>query len=143
VVAPNELTLQFYEKPGCINNTKQKKILRELGFQLEEHNLLTTPWSVERLQEFFATLPVTKRFNNSAPAIKEGSVKPENLDDAESLEAMIRDPILIRRPLIRCGDVYKVGFDLDELLLSLGVELKDEQQVAVPDGIEQCARLGE
>ena len=34
-------TITFYEKPGCINNTRQKKLLEAAGHQVVAKNLLT------------------------------------------------------------------------------------------------------
>ena len=50
--------LTFYEKPGCQGNARQKALLRSAGHQLTVRNLLTEPWTAERLQGFFGDLPV-------------------------------------------------------------------------------------
>jgi nitrogenase-associated protein len=55
----------FYEKPGCINNTKQKALLLAAGHQLDVHNLLTTPWTPETLRPFLAARPVKEWFNST------------------------------------------------------------------------------
>ena len=46
-------TVTFYEKPGCINNTRQKKLLAAAGHQVVAKNLLTEVWQAERLRAFF------------------------------------------------------------------------------------------
>lgn len=43
-------TLTFYEKPGCQGNARQKALLRAAGHQLHVRNLLTEPWTPERLR---------------------------------------------------------------------------------------------
>ena len=43
----------FYEKPGCGTNRKQKAMLAEAGHALDERNLLTEPWTAERLLRLF------------------------------------------------------------------------------------------
>lgn len=130
----------FYEKPGCINNTRQKKILKEAGFELEVRNLITTSWSVSSLEGFFSELPKTEWFNPSAPAIKSQQVIPEQLSEQASLEAMTKDPLLIRRPLIEFQDYQVAGFDLErlvEVVQSKGAVLIGSD-VSVPKDIEQC-----
>jgi nitrogenase-associated protein len=104
-------TVLFWEKPGCVNNTKQKKLLREAGHEVLEHNLLTEAWGAGRLRGFFGTLPVAAWFNGSAPAIKQGLVKPESLDEKAALALMLDDPLLIRRPLMQVGERCEAGFD--------------------------------
>lgn len=125
--------LDFYEKPGCINNRKQQEILRQLGHVLRAHDLLTTPWTPERLRPFFAAKPVTEWFNYTAPRVKSGEVNPTKLDETAALAAMVTDPLLIRRPLIACEAGQCSGFDDNPVLQALGV-------YEAPEGIETCPR---
>jgi len=111
----------FYEKPGCINNTRQKKLLVEAGHEVDVRNLLTTDWTVETLSPFFHGLAVTDWFNKSAPAVKAGDVKPESLNADSALALMLQEPLLIRRPLMLIDDAYFVGFDVDSLNLLIGL----------------------
>ena len=101
----------FYEKPGCINNSKQKGLLSNAGHHVDARNLLTEPWSREALLAFFDRLSVTMWFNSSAPDIKSGQIDPSELSEEQALELMIQNPVLIRRPLMRVADEYRVGFD--------------------------------
>lgn len=104
-------TVTFYEKPGCINNTRQKKLLAAAGHQVVAKNLLTEAWQPERLRSFFGELSVRDWFNYSAPAIKHGEVEPDKLTEQEALALMLENPLLIRRPLMQVGDTLMAGFD--------------------------------
>lgn len=104
-------TVNFYEKPGCINNTRQKKLLAAAGHQVIAKNLLTEGWQPERLRAFFGALAVRDWFNYSAPAIKLGEIAPEKLTEQQALALMVENPLLIRRPLIQVGDRLMAGFD--------------------------------
>lgn len=101
----------FYEKPGCINNTKQKRWLRESGHEVVEKNLLTHGWQAAELMQFFAGLPVTQWFNQSAPRVKSGEIDPAQLDPEQAITLMQVEPLLIRRPLMQVADSSMVGFD--------------------------------
>ncbi len=101
----------FYEKPGCINNTKQKKMLVQAGHCVDSRNLLTEQWDKESLLAYFDHLSVTMWFNTSAPDIKSGKIDPSALSEDKALELMIKNPILIRRPLMRVEDECRVGFE--------------------------------
>ncbi len=124
----------FYEKPGCINNTKQKKLLENAGHTLEVHNLLTTSWTVEQLRPFFGTRPVLEWFNPTAPRIKSGEIIPNQLDEKTALNLMIADPLLIRRPLIQVDDVYRVGFDAEQIETWIGLNAS----TPVTEDLETC-----
>ena len=132
-------TLVFYEKPGCINNRKQKQILQDAGYSLDVKNLLTEPWQPLRLRAFFGDKPVIDWFNQSAPRVKSGEVNPAVLSEEEALSAMIAEPLLIRRPLIDCGqNQFLCGFDLDQIQRVTNTETGE--RIDVPDTIEQCPR---
>ena len=104
-------TVTFYEKPGCVNNTRQKKLLAAAGHQVIAKNLLTENWQAERLRAFFGAMPVSDWFNYSAPAIKHGEIDPEAISEQEALALMLENPLLIRRPLMQVGDSLMAGFD--------------------------------
>ncbi|HHP7232872.1 MAG TPA: ArsC/Spx/MgsR family protein [Xenococcaceae cyanobacterium] len=125
----------FYEKPGCINNTKQKALLKAAGHEVIVHNLLTTPWTVTSLRPFFGDRPVVEWFNRTAPLIKSGAVIPENLTEATALELMIQHPLLIRRPLMQVGDRYEVGFDRAKVAAWIGLVTPNSTE-----DLETCPR---
>ena len=117
-------TVYFYEKPGCINNTRQKKLLKcrvgnavlptifVTAFFGGQKSLPTLRfWQPDSLRPFFGKLAVRNWFNVSAPAIKQGEIEPENLTEQEVLALMLKNPLLIRRPLMQVGDELMAGFD--------------------------------
>lgn len=104
-------TVYFYEKPGCINNTRQKKLLAAAGHQVVALNILAEPWQKDRLRAFFGELAVRDWFNYSAPAIKNAEIEPDRLTEQQALALMLENPLLIRRPLMQAGDRMMAGFD--------------------------------
>lgn len=138
-------TVVFYEKPGCVNNTKQKTLLQAAGHELQVHNLLTASWTAEKLRRFFGQRPVTEWFNPTAPLIKSGEVIPEQLEAEAALALMVAHPILIRRPLIQVNDRYEVGFDLaliDEWI-GLSAHASHSPGQALSQDLETCPRTQE
>jgi nitrogenase-associated protein len=129
-------TVLFWEKPGCVNNTKQKKLLREAGHEVLAHDLLTEAWQAERLRGFFGQLPVAAWFNGSAPAIKQGLVQPEALDEKAALALMLDDPLLIRRPLMQVGARCEAGFDPARVDAWIGLTPQTDKQ----QDLETCPR---
>jgi nitrogenase-associated protein len=101
----------FYEKPFCAANAKQKQILRSSGCTLIERNLLEHGLSVDELRAFMGEKRVPEWFNPAAPSIKNGQINPDNLNEVEALELLMKDPILIRRPLMVIGTEKLCGFD--------------------------------
>jgi nitrogenase-associated protein len=124
----------FYEKPGCINNSKQKKLLQDAGHELDCRNLLTETWSRNRLLKYFDHMSIPMWFNASAPEIKSGRIDPSRLSEEEALALMMNDPILIRRPLMQVGEEYRVGFDQAVVDAWIGLRVVSEAD------LEHCPR---
>lgn len=101
----------FYEKPFCAANAKQKEILRSSGCTLIERNLLEHGLDADALRSFMGDRNVSEWFNPAAPAVKNGFLSPDTLNEAEAMELLMGDPILIRRPLMIIGSEKLCGFD--------------------------------
>jgi len=129
--------ITFYEKPGCINNARQKKLLKISGHQLIERDLLAEQWTPGRLRPFFKSLRVAEWFNQYAPRIKNGEISPESIDADTALALMVEDPLLIRRPLMISGSLYLSGFDADEVTGMLAMAF---QQISETGDLETCVQ---
>lgn len=116
----------FYSKPGCQGGTKQKVLLTAAGHEVVAYNLLTEPWTVERLRSFFGDRPVAEWFNPSSPKVKSGEVVPEKIDAETALQLMLREPLLIRRPLLEIDNRREVGFDVQKIDAWIGLKPADE-----------------
>jgi nitrogenase-associated protein len=101
----------FYEKPGCAGNARQKALLLASGHKVDARNLMAEPWSVSSLRPYFGEKPVREWFNKESPRVKSGEIDLEHVTPQTALVAMILDPTLIRRPLMRVGDHCEAGFD--------------------------------
>jgi nitrogenase-associated protein len=125
----------FYEKPGCAGNLRQKRLLADAGHTVLARNLLTEPWTAERLRGFFGARPVAEWFNRNAPKVKSGTVVPEALDAESAMALLLADPLLIRRPLLEADGRQEAGFDPPRIHAWLGLGIAIE--VPLPEG---CAR---
>jgi len=106
--------LIFYEKPDCGGNARQRALLEAAGHTVQRRDLLAHPWTRERLLDFLGSLPVAQWFNRAAPRIKSGALDPDALDRESALQALLAEPLLIRRPLMQRVDGERlVGFELD------------------------------
>lgn len=91
------------------------------GHIVETVNLLEYPWSKEILEKFLGEKPAAECFNPAAPSIKSGAINPLDFTREEAIALMIREPLLIKRPLIKIGSHHLQGFDTSVLrnLISL------------------------
>jgi len=129
-------TILFYEKPGCQNNIRQKKILELSGHIVEPINLLVHQWTTEELGHFLGEKPIAECFNPAAPAIKSGLINPFEFSKEEALEIMIKEPLLIKRPLLKIGNQCIQGFDTSLLQQMINLSpVKDADTIAEKSGM--------
>lgn len=128
------MDVRFYEKPGCVTNSRQKAMLVAAGHTVEAHNLLAEPWAAARLMDFFGELPPSQWFNRAASAVKSGAVDPDAVDRNTAMALLLAEPLLIRRPLIEAGNWRCIGFDVAAVDSVIGLSM------ATPEGpLEGCA----
>ncbi|MEH2327634.1 ArsC/Spx/MgsR family protein [Nostoc sp.] len=125
----------FYSKPGCKGGTKQKVLLTAAGHEVIPYDMLKEPWTVERLRSFFGDRPVAEWFNPSSPKIKSGEIVPEKTDAQTALQLMLKEPLLIRRPLLEIGDRREVGFDVQKIDAWIGLQAVDESLQEISDNL--------
>jgi len=116
----------FYEKPGCANNTRQKQLLSQAGHQVVARDLLSEPWTKDRLLAFFACRPVAEWFNPAAPRVKSGEIAPRQVTADQALDAMLADPLLIRRPLMEADGTRMIGFEQHTVDAWIGLSPDDD-----------------
>lgn len=126
----------FFEKPGCINNTRQKKLLHEAGHEVDARDLLKELWTADSLRPYFGDLPVKEWFNRTAPAVKSGEVNPDAVSEQEALGLMIDMPLLIRRPLMQVSGEYRIGFDMGDVNDWIGLNSIENDM-----DVETCPRI--
>ena len=128
-------TIRFFEKPHCTGNARQKAILLSSGHRLLTENLLEFPFTREELRSFFGALPVVQWFNQLAPRVQSGELDIASMDEDQALDAMLADPLLIRRPLMEIGSVRLVGFNIDELE-RIGVSCRTSPRLNLLHGVD-------
>ncbi|MDF7807874.1 ArsC/Spx/MgsR family protein [Pontiellaceae bacterium B12219] len=129
--------LLFYEKSGCKGNARQKAILEANGYTLEVKSLLDEPWERGQLRSYFGTRPVSEWFNRKTPAVKQGRIDPTSFNADDALDTMLREPILIRRPLLDIDGQRMCGFD-DEVQAMLGLAESIQGLEACQNTVERC-----
>mgnify|MGYP000075278075 FL=1 len=127
------MLITFYEKPGCGGNSRQKNALVGLGHILDVKNLLAEKWERGELRKYFGNKQLSDWFNMTAPAIKDGIVKPADLDEDGALEAMLKDPLLIKRPLMKSGEKMMSGFDPVEIQEIFGFDVSAQEACSKKD----------
>ncbi|MEI6891487.1 MAG: ArsC/Spx/MgsR family protein [Pontiella sp.] len=135
----------FFEKPGCINNTKQKTWLEVASHTVEAHSILEHPWKTEELRSFLPGDKPAKWFNRTAPAIKNGKLDPDSFNESNALAILIETPILIKRPLMQIDQIKLQGFDKEKINLLIGLSAAPGEEEIVEklnaDNLMVCPKI--
>jgi nitrogenase-associated protein len=115
----------FFEKSGCGGNVRQKELLKKHNITFEVKDLLNTKWSYEDLVGYFEGLEIVDMFNSFAPQVRDKEIDITKLSKDEAINLMIKNPILIKRPLMQINGVKICGFDIDKIneLLNINIEM--------------------
>jgi nitrogenase-associated protein len=131
----------FYEKTGCSGNAKQKELLKSHNISFSVKSLLDTRWSKETLSEFFKGLEVIDIFNPFAPQIRDKEIDISKLSKDEAIELMIKNPILIKRPLLDINGVKICGFDIEKINELLNINIDTNKKLNTCSSSDSCTNV--
>jgi arsenate reductase len=107
----------IYHNPMCGTSRKTLEILRDSGADVSIHEYLKNPPTREELKRLYERAGITPREGLRAkePLAQElGLIRPDVTDD-EVLDAMVKHPILIERPLVETGKGVRLCRPQDEV----------------------------
>jgi len=134
--------ITFFEKTGCVNNTKQKQILALFGYEVEAVDLIKYDWTKDEILAFLGELPPNEWFNTKAPDITSGKIDPSTFTKETALEALLNKHILIRRPLLDIEGSKLAGFDIDKINSAVLKAKKKTQIISelLGQNLEDCPK---
>jgi arsenate reductase len=94
------LKATIYHNPMCGTSRKTLEILQDSGASLNVVEYLKTPPSVSELARLYARAGISPREGLRMREAEAQALVERGASDAEILEAMLRNPILIERPLV-------------------------------------------
>jgi arsenate reductase (glutaredoxin) len=105
----------LYHYPGCSTCKKARAFLAKKGVEVRAIDLVEEPPSAKVLADVLALsgLELKKLFNVSGQSYRQGGFKEKlpGMSEKQALAALAADGKLIKRPILRMGDVALVGFD--------------------------------
>ena len=78
-------------------------------FELEERDYFKEPFTEDELKELAGDTPLSEMFARRSPALKNMGLAGQELSDDEILALMLKEPRLVRRPLVRMEGKLLVG----------------------------------
>jgi arsenate reductase-like glutaredoxin family protein len=87
----------------------------ELQVELDERDYARNPLSRGELEELFRGRDPRDFINPKSPAFKTLALKDNQLTEDQAIALMVREPNLLKRPLVIAGKKLIAGFDRDAL----------------------------
>ncbi len=96
------MSTRIYHNPRCSKSRQTLEILTERGETPQIIKYLETPPNADELRELLDMLGIAPRdlMRKGEPEYKSQGLDDESLDDATLIEAMVKTPKLIERPIV-------------------------------------------
>ena len=94
---------------------KAKEFLSQKNVEINERDFFKNPFSRAEIEELLHGKPATEMFNFRSPSFKNLGVEQEKLSNDDMIELMLKEPRLVRRPVVRMDN--KVFFGADKSVL--------------------------
>ncbi len=115
------MSVKIYHNPRCGKSRETLKLLESRGIEPEIVEYLKHPPTAAELQDILNKLGFKPRelMRTKETEYKQNGLGDKTLSDAELIEAMIRIPKLIERPIVLANDKAAVGRPPESILAIL------------------------
>lgn len=79
---------------------------------MEERDFFKDSFSEQEIRDLAEGVGISQLFARRSPSLKQMGLADRELSEAEMLDLMLREPRLVRRPLVRLGERLLVGVNL-------------------------------
>ena len=105
------MSITIYHNPKCSKSRQTLKLLEEQGGNLAIIEYLKNPPTAEKLKEILSLLGMSPRdlMRKKEDEYKKLGLANSNLSDGDLIDFMVRNPILIERPIVIYGERAVIG----------------------------------
>ena len=94
---------------------KAREFLSQKNVEVNERDFFKSPFSRSEIEGLLQGKQASEMFNFRSPSFKQLGVEKDNLGNSELIDLMLKEPRLVRRPVVRIGD--NVYFNADKSVL--------------------------
>ena len=105
------MTVTIYHNPRCSKSRQTLALLRDHGLTPSVVDYLKTPPDAATLSDLLDKLdcPPRQLMRVKEPVYQELGLSDENLNDADLIQAMVKNPILMERPIVVTSNRATLG----------------------------------
>lgn len=111
----------IYHNPRCSKSRQTLALLEEKGVTPEVVLYLETPPSADQIKDILAKLAIKPRqlMRTKEALYKENNLADDSLTDEQLIDAMVRFPKLIERPIVLANNKAALGRPPEDILAIL------------------------
>lgn len=115
------MNVRLYHNPRCGKSRDTLKLLRSRGIEPEVIEYLKTPPDADTLRDLIARLGIAGHQLLRKKQKEYGTLQlPDQPDDDAAIAAMVREPILMERPIVVAGARAVIGRPPERVLELIG-----------------------
>lgn len=99
---------------------KAKEFLSQKNVEINERDFFKHPFSQEEIEDLLQGKSAVEMFNFKSPSFNKLKMERNKLNDKDLIELMLKEPRLIRRPVVRFGGKIYFGANKSALQNLLG-----------------------
>ncbi len=106
------MAIDFYHNPRCVTSRKALDLLRKKGIEPNIIEYLKTPPSKAQLKKIAELIGIHPRDllrRREKAALATAGIDAKTASATAALDAMVKDPVLIERPIIVNGRKARLG----------------------------------
>jgi arsenate reductase (glutaredoxin) len=103
------MPVTIYHNPRCNTSRKTLAMLREKGVEPEIVEYLKTPYTAAQLKQLLGQLkmPASRLLRKKEAAA--AGIDPKTLSEDQLIAAMVKNPIVVERPIVVSGGKAALG----------------------------------
>jgi len=104
-------SIKVYHNPRCSKSRQTMELLSEKGVQTEIIEYLKTPPNKQELKEILSMLDLQPRqlMRTHEAEYKDNNLADESLTQDQLIDAMVKFPKIIERPIVVCNGKAAIG----------------------------------
>ena len=103
------MPVRIYHNPRCNTSRKTLALLRDKGVEPEIVEYLKTPDTAAQLKTLLGQMNLPAKAVVRKKEAAAAGIDPNKLSEAELIDAMVKNPILVERPIVVCGTKAALG----------------------------------
>ena len=103
------MPVRIYHNPRCNTSRKTLALLQEKGIQPEVVEYLKTPYTATQLRTLLGQMNLPAKAVLRKKEAAAAGIDPDKMTEAALIDAMVKHPILVERPIVVSGSKAALG----------------------------------